>query len=377
MATGCTSVIDDTAACTDGTVCTVGDTCSGGACLPGAATSCDDGNVCTDDACVPNVGCMHGINVMPCDDGSACTSGDTCFGGACAGTAVSCDDNNPCTNDLCDGAVGCDFAPATCDDGDPCTIDTCDAATGCAFADKVCDDGKVWTWDNCDASGWYTGTAGACYFDNKSGACQKDSDCTDSNPCTFDVCNPFTGTCNAPLQVSCNDGNPCTLDYCLPAPGCVNDAKVCNDGNAKTADSCSAATGVCVFTPISQPPVNPPDTVKIEVQCGAFSGEVHPMYGLTADGKGFDPFGLTTGTAPYVNNLLKAQLCVWGSEIAVRDLSTPYQLWFGCDSPTKLDVCVVKVNGLLVPNKYVHHLNACMGGGQGNIQLTPEDFGCK
>ena len=86
-------------------------------------------------------------------------------------------------------------------------------------------------------------------------SCSLNSDCTDANPCTTDVCD--SGVCSheaiagcTPCDTSadCNDGNPCTVDtcgvdgVCAVAPG--NDGSACDDGIACTDDECSA--GTCV-----------------------------------------------------------------------------------------------------------------------------------
>jgi len=38
-------------------------------------------------------------------------------------------------------------------------------------------------------------------------------DCSDSNACTADSCDPLTGFCRHDA-LSCDDGDPCTADYC-------------------------------------------------------------------------------------------------------------------------------------------------------------------
>ena len=79
-------------------------------------------------------------------------------------------------------------------------------------------------------------------------------DCDDNNECTYDVCDPATGTCehfgNCDC-VDCNDDNECTDDVCDLTTGmCTNrpleDGTDCGDG----AGTCQA--GSCTFARTEQ-----------------------------------------------------------------------------------------------------------------------------
>ena len=78
-------------------------------------------------------------------------------------------------------------------------------------------------------------------------ACTADSQCSDTDECTVDVCN--AGFCeNSPRD--CADlfnGQPnlCTTDTCDSAQGCQYEQKVCDDGNDCSNDLCDPATGDC------------------------------------------------------------------------------------------------------------------------------------
>lgn len=235
--------------CDDNNACTVNDACTAAGTCAGTLKSCDDQNPCTDDFCLAGA-CVHGINSAACDDNNACTEKDSCKAGTCAGTPKTCDDGDLCTIDACDKVKGCTTSAVQCNDNINCTLDTCDSKTGiCQFTEVICNDNKAWTNDYCDEYGLY-GAAGACVFEDKWNACQKDSDCTDKDPCTVDVCNSFTGTCSWVKQ-SCNDNNACTVNDTCVNGACVGSVKSCNDNNPATADSCDAITGACVFTPIA------------------------------------------------------------------------------------------------------------------------------
>jgi hypothetical protein len=75
---------------------------------------------------------------VDCGDGQLCTT-DVCNGatGACSNTAIpnngSCDDGFPCiVGEFCTGGVCGGGKSNNCDDSDPCTVDSCDTYTGCS-----------------------------------------------------------------------------------------------------------------------------------------------------------------------------------------------------------------------------------------------------
>jgi hypothetical protein len=360
--------------CNDGNACTDNDTCVAGACK-GTEKICNDSNPCTDDFCFGGE-CKHGVNTVACDDGNACTSKDTCFGAKCAGAVVNCEDNNPCTIDTCDSVSGCTFTPVLCEDGDPCTTDSCDMNGWCQFEVKSCNDNKDYTDDWCDSYGWY-GPSGQCVNENKWNACKDSTYCVDGNSCTEDKCN--FGTCSW-VSKNCNDNDPCTTDSCSPAKGCINVAIGCDDNNSNTTDSCNKY-GACINTPISTPPVVVPPTsgttVKVEISCGAVACEVHPYFGADAGGKSFDNMGPASANGWYSTDLPKAQLCVWGMEVAARLSSMPSLPWFGCDvGAPSLNTVTVKVNGVVQPGVLTTHPWVCQGSGEGNKKYLPAAFGC-
>ena len=277
---GCTVDADalDGASCEDGDPCTEADDCFAGGCA-GVPRDCADLDSCTVDACDPFSGdCVHDsgpLEGLACEDGNPCTGGETCQAGVCLGGGEACDDGNPCTKDSCELATGtCVHNVAAsngfpCDDGDACTATTFCSAGACVGPVKSCEDGNPCTDDSCDAD------SGACVHDTDAvaglpclggnlcesntvcfdGACTGDAvDCDDDNACTFDLCNPGTGTCihnGAPEDgLECNDGDPCTAgEFCLDGD-CQGFAVICEDGNPCTADSCDSNTGGCVQDPV-------------------------------------------------------------------------------------------------------------------------------
>jgi len=114
-------------------------------------------------------------------------------------------------------------------------------------------------------------TAVAIVFENQCASCTTPAQCSDSNPCTTDLC--VSGLCEH-LPKNCADTDPCTVDTCDAATGncvgtpvtcptgqrcfegscvpiCTTNAE-CDDGVACTHDACTTPlTGgnVCVHTP--------------------------------------------------------------------------------------------------------------------------------
>ena len=259
---------DDRRPCEDYNGCTLNDGCRNGECT-GDRKDCNDGDPCTFDNCIdgPVGECDHPPVLGACEDGDLCTRGETCNAlGICqGGTTFECNDYNNCTDDYCDSSIGCVFASTFdyCDDTNPCTVDDICGEDGvCAGTPKDCDDGNDCTRDYC--------FLGNCHHDNepdsipcddgdictiggtcKTGNCQSsaDLDCSDTDPCTDDLCDPLTGCYTA--SHDCDDNNPCTNDECQTGIGCVYtpNSSLCNDNDPCTeADVCS--NSVCAGTPI-------------------------------------------------------------------------------------------------------------------------------
>ncbi len=234
----------NTAPCTDDDACTMGDHCTGGACSPGKAMSCDDGNACTLDVCDPVTACHHTPLEGGCDDGNLCTTGDSCVAGKCqALKGISCDDGNLCTDDYCLPQSGCQHEDNSvpCDDHDVCTtLDVCFQGACIGSGDFSCEDGNECTDDACDP-------LSGCKHDPAEGACNDGNACTPTDACD-------AGACVGTGGLDCDDGVACTTDSCDPAKGCVHvplapccsngvvdGTDECDDGNLVAGDGCSAA----------------------------------------------------------------------------------------------------------------------------------------
>ncbi len=107
--------------------------------------------------------------------------------------------------------------PVSCDDGDPCTIDACIAGAGAcdhkaAVASAPCDDGDACTSGDACGQGGCTGKA---------------KDCSDSDVCSDDACDPLTGSCSHIANTA-----PC------------DDAKVCTEGERCWSGSCHTSAGL-------------------------------------------------------------------------------------------------------------------------------------
>ena len=259
--------VPNQALCDDGNACTKGDHCADGACAFDGQEICDDDDECTTDGCDPVAGCVFSVNQVACDDDDLCTTGDHCHLGQCISSGeLLCNDNNACTDDSCQPDVGCSFTPnsADCDDGNecslgdqcsggwckpdsyvscsddnPCTDDACDAVLGCVHSNNanICTDGNECTEGEVCENGLCGGGGQV--------------DCDDSNICTQDVCDPFTGCSNTPIDGSCDDGDLCTKNDTCGQGECQAGAPVvCDDGNQCTDDGCNPETG-CNFVAIS------------------------------------------------------------------------------------------------------------------------------
>jgi len=303
----------------------------------GSLSTCDDANPCTKDACKPDSGCSHeALSGISCTDEDSCTVAETCVNGVCQTTSVKCDDSNVCTKDICTSEGGCLFEPVSgdCDDGNPCTIgDTCKVGQceGTAVPVECQKDNDCKTLEDgnlcngtliCVQNGpifqcevdpatvvtcqppegknklclidWCNPTNGVCSYvpANSGGPCEDGNactygeicsegaclngaalNCTDSDPCTDDSCQPGVGCVYSPNSMACEDGNLCTTDACNLDSGCMHNlnslpcddgdictlvdkcsagvcagtgAMPCNDGNVCTDDSCKKMTG-CVY----------------------------------------------------------------------------------------------------------------------------------
>jgi hypothetical protein len=257
--TGCGQSFN-TVACDDGNACTSADQCALGICA-GTPKTCNDSNSCTLDTCSLATGqCVFTATTSGCDDGNLCTVGDVCATGVCTpGMAKVCNDNNPCTDDSCSPTAGCVFTPNNanaCSDGSLCTADHC-AAGACVSTPVVCPDdqnpcttaacspttgcSQTFNSDPCDDHDLCT-TNDRC----SSGVCQAGTpkDCSDSNVCTTDTCEPSTGTCgHAANTAPCDDLDACTEGDACADSVCKGTARSCDDANACTSDTCRA--GVC------------------------------------------------------------------------------------------------------------------------------------
>lgn len=152
-----------------------------------------------------------------CDEFDECTINATCQpDGTCQGTAqpngTSCDDGNPCTNT--DGCMAghCQGLPNFGANGTSCA-----SLFGGVFGSCL--------------------LSATCQF----GACLpsfKTCPATDSNNCTFDICNPANGQCMV-ITNTCQDA--CLSAQCDPASGeCINEQPINNGGACDDFNVCTA-----------------------------------------------------------------------------------------------------------------------------------------
>lgn len=185
-----------------------------------------------------------GSDPMACNDSNPCTKDGCTTQGTCTHepTSAPCDDGNPCTQgDACFLETGLctGGAEADCSDSNDCTNDWCDPSAGCLHEYNSAPCDD----GNACTSGDYCAAGKCVYLDV--------SNCDDSNVCTTDWCHPVDGCKSMNNSVPCNDGDACTIgDVCADGV-CGGTDITCNDGNVCTADSCAPATG-CQFVPASE-----------------------------------------------------------------------------------------------------------------------------
>lgn len=262
-------------ACSDGQYCNGAEFCHPTqGCQAGAPPNCNDGVGCTQDSCdESNDSCVHLPSHGACDDGAWCNGAEVCdpVGGCQAGTAPNCNDGVPCTVDSCDEATdSCVYSPnaAVCNDGHYCNgTESCHPTLGCQAGSPVsCDDGVACTADECDED------VDACVHLPNHGSCSdglhcngveschptlgcqpgQPVTCNDDVPCTVDVCNEQTDSCdNTPDSQFCDDGQYCNgVEFCHPMLGCQpGTVVVCDDGVPCTSDSCDENLDSCVHVP--------------------------------------------------------------------------------------------------------------------------------
>src|SRR5262249_56916760 len=124
-------------------------------------------------------------------------------------------------------------ATPTANDRPPPTC-TATGQTGCLLPCPVCGNGVVEFPETCDNN---VGTPQSC--DGCSAFCQVEN-CTDTNVCTTDSCDPTLGCRHqaVPAGTSCDDGNACTgTEGCAGSICTHQSAPDVDDTNTYTPDS--------------------------------------------------------------------------------------------------------------------------------------------
>ena len=192
-------------------------------------------------ACMGSAECLSGY----CVDGVCCT---TPCNGVCESCAQGGDgicrpaaNQTPCPdNDLCNGTEVClngqcvAGEPLNCSNTNSCTINSCDPATGCVH-DPVIDGTSCSNGNPCD--GEETCLRGNC-------AVGEPMDCDDHNLCTADSCDPSLGCRHEVLQdgTGCG-GGPCGPGTCSAGECVLSDPAMCDDDDPCTQDWCEPESG--------------------------------------------------------------------------------------------------------------------------------------
>ncbi|HEY2775710.1 MAG TPA: hypothetical protein VGK20_16840 [Candidatus Binatia bacterium] len=147
-----------------------------------------------------------------------------------------------------------DCASLDCTDSDPCTVDGCDPDYGCTHT----------TPDQCHGDRCLPGSC---------------NEITGQCPATTNICNSAgvcsTAKCTGPggsppctdTPVDCAHGNQCISQNCDTVTGCTGTPINCDDRNVCSDDSCNPSTG-CVHTPLSCDDGDPCTTDSCDAAAG-------------------------------------------------------------------------------------------------------------
>lgn len=173
-----------------------------GAAMCARQSDCDDGIACTDDDCVVGGRCEHTAVNGRCAADQRCFPDRGCASNRTCTSSATCDDGVPCTQDLCVAGGTCQSVrdDSRCPGGMVCT------AAGCAAAGRCVDDA------DCDDRAFCNGVE-RC----NDGSCAPGAarDCSDSDPCTGDICNEAMARCDHPPVTPCGGGSVAPGTYSL------------------------------------------------------------------------------------------------------------------------------------------------------------------
>jgi hypothetical protein len=199
---------------------------------------------------------IGGVLGAPCGGASECLSGycvdGVCCDSPCSGVCQACNlsgtgtcqnvpNGTPCPDsDLCDGQETCqtgqclEGSPLDCTNSNRCTVDRCEPAVGCIH-DPLPDGTSCSDQNPCN--GEETCLHGNC-------AMGTPLDCDDHNLCTQDDCDPLSGCrhTNLPDGTDCG-GGPCGPATCKTGECIAGDPTICDDQNPCTKDYCDPQTG--------------------------------------------------------------------------------------------------------------------------------------
>ena len=166
-------------------------------------------------------------------------------------------DNDECTLDICqqDGtcfhlptgapecqASGC-FNDAECTDSDPCTVDVCTSGV-CGHITTPCADGEPCTIDGPELCVPYVGCVTEADPTCGGLVCSFDFDCPFTDPCVEPKCT--NAQCSYTLK-DCDDSDPTTRDICSNETGaCINEPYALGNWNGCTEDADCAADNACL-----------------------------------------------------------------------------------------------------------------------------------
>jgi len=224
----------------------------------------DDDNTCTVESCDGvTTACHH----QPGNAGAICRAavGECDVVETCTGTTAACpddaifapdapctDDGETCTSDTCDGATTvCHHQPGNAGvvcrkDAGLCDVqEACDGVVGTCPADRLLPADTICRPSEgvCDLVEVCSGHAPSCPGDRRK---DEDTPCADDgNPCTEDICDGSTVTCQHPIG---NAGNICRAiaGACDVVETCTGSSDQCpTDAYRPAGADCRPAAGEC------------------------------------------------------------------------------------------------------------------------------------
>lgn len=253
---------------------------------------------------------------------------DSCIHGCAAGKCVQ-DNNDQCAkNSDCPSGYVCGLSGTTmvcfldpCDDNNFCTVDDLVIHGGCGHVPNLgasCDDGNSATSnDKCNSSGQCGGTSVP--------SCIVGADCDDADPATSN--DEYDGDCKCAGSVLQNPPSPTAIKIRIECPGPCQPYLWHTDVNDQAGDIKIPNSGDALVTLAS--------TYEFELEWYQICNQIDE----------YDMFGNEQGKIEAFE--------MWARDLAHTDGNNNYA-WYGDSGSPSLNQIVVKLNGVVVNDSFLH-----------------------